>query len=153
MSVLETTRSLSAWILLTSILDSFRDRINDENVAVCVHPTEGAVAAPSLMRESKPAALVLQNMLREVNCARTFLREISGGKAGSDGPYFSPCHAKNAKGSPAFHSHPFYIELSKDTTDYDAILNEKFVVKDPAKRTAQQQALILKLRQVRHLHN
>ena len=124
--------------------------LNDENVAPSLDSDAWEEKPPSLMRAPKPAAMMLQSMMKEVNSARGWLREISAGQAGSNGPYFSPCHAKGGQGSgsPSFHSHPLYVELSGNSMDYNSILNSKLDSKEPAKRAIQQGAIIQKLRQV-----
>jgi hypothetical protein len=125
--------------------------VNDENAAPSFDSDNWEEKPPSLMRAPKPAAMMLQSMMKEVNSARGWLREISAGQAGSNGPYFSPCHAKGAgQGSPSFHNHPLYLELSGNSMDYNAILNSKLDSKEPAKRAIQQGATIQKLRQVCH---
>ena len=126
------------------------EKVNDENMAPKSESELWEEKPPSLMRAPKPAAMMLQSMMKEVNTARGWLREISAGQAGSNGPYFSPCHVKggHVSGSPSFHSHPLYIELSANSMDYNSILNSKLDPKEPAKRAIQQGAVIQKLRQV-----
>jgi hypothetical protein len=134
-----------------NLLFSFRKsdyvKLRDENS----RPDENSESEiPSLMRAPKPAALVLHNMMKELNTARGWLREITAGQIGANGPYFSPCHVKDSTrpGSPSFHTHPLYIELSANSLDYNSILNSKLDSKEPAKRAIQQAAVIQKLRQV-----
>ncbi len=126
------------------------ERVNNENLPPNSDFDCWEEKPPSLMRAPKPAAIMLQSMMKEVNSARGWLREISAGQAGSNGPYFSPCHVKggNGGGSPSFHTHPLYIELSASSMDYNAILNSKLDPKEPAKRAIQQATVIQKLRQV-----
>ena len=62
--------------------------------------------ASSLMRAPKSAEMILLNMKKEVDHARGFLREVSAGRAGNDGPYFSPCRAKGAGEEKSIKNHP-----------------------------------------------
>jgi hypothetical protein len=127
------------------------EKVNDENLPPTSEIDCWEEKPPSLMRAPKPAAIMLQSMMKEVNSTRGWLREISAGQAGSNGPYFSPCHVKggNGSGSPSYHTHPLYIELSASTMDYNGIINAKLDPKEPAKRAIQQGVVIQKLRQVR----
>ena len=55
--------------------------------------------------------VMLINMKRENDSARSFLREVSAGRAGNDGPYFSPCRAKGAEDEHSIKNHPLSVPL------------------------------------------
>jgi len=61
------------------------------------------------MRAPKSAEIILLNMRKEVDGARSFLREVSAGRAGNDGPYFSPCRARGADNEKSIKSHPLSV--------------------------------------------
>ena len=53
--------------------------------------------------------LLLINMKKENDSARSFLREVSAGRAGNDGPYFSPCRAKGSGDEKSIKDHPLSV--------------------------------------------
>jgi hypothetical protein len=53
--------------------------------------------------------LLLINMKKENDSARSFLREVSAGRAGNDGPYFSPCRAKGGGDEKSIKDHPLSV--------------------------------------------
>lgn len=61
------------------------------------------------MRAPKSAEIILLNMKKEVDGARSFLREVSAGRAGNDGPYFSPCRARGADSEKSIKNHPLSV--------------------------------------------
>ena len=85
---------------------------NKENEGVEKASTEGG----GTLRVHKSAAhmnqTVLLDMKRENDSARSFLREVSSGRAGNDGPYFSPCRAKGAEDEKSIKNHPLSLPLS-----------------------------------------
>ena len=54
---------------------------------------------------------ILLDMKKENDSARSFLREVSSGRAGNDGPYFSPCRAKGAEDEKSIKNHPLSLPL------------------------------------------
>ena len=93
-------------------------------VCVCGHACAGARRAgtggnkenalgdgTSLMRAPKSADMILLHMKKEVDSARGFLREVSAGRAGNDGPYFSPCRATGAGEVNSIKNHPMCVAL------------------------------------------
>jgi len=104
----------------------------------------------SLMRAPKSADVILMHMKKEVDSARGFLREVSSGRAGNDGPYFSPCRAKGAGDVNSIKNHPIYLANVSPDEEYEMLLSSashKKTRQEPAKEAALQRTVNLKLRQ------
>lgn len=98
------------------------------------------------MREPLVAMQQLQTMQQEMNQAREWIRKVSGGEMGNDGPYFSPCRAKGGDHD-AFHHHPLYKELmGDDSMDYGELFSMRTTSKGQ-NEGAQLRAQMMKYRQ------
>lgn len=73
------------------------------------------------MRTPHEAIRQLHGMSSEIMQARSWLRAVSAGEMGIEGPYFSPCKAKG-QGGGGIQNHPLFQELLNDDTDYQALL-------------------------------
>ena len=112
------------------------------------HVNAGAESA--LMRAPKAAEALLINMKKEMESARSFVREVSAGKVGGDGPYFSPCRAAGADtGDKPIKAHPLYRLHVGSDEEYEMLLRAqpKMARQEPAKEAALQRTVNLKLRQ------
>eukprot|EP00960_Hanusia_phi_P077826 768745-Hanusia_phi.AAC.8 len=98
---------------------------------------------PSLMRAPKPAAQMLKKMMSEVMCARGWLKEVSAGSAGSNGPYFSPCRVKGGRDIDVVKNHSIPSE------EYENLLAQPLGLKknEPAKQAAYEKTMLRKFRQ------
>ena len=99
------------------------------------------------MRAPIEAMQQLQTMQSEVNSAREWIRKVSGGEIGTDGPYFSPCRAKGTD-KDSFQHHPLFKELiGDDLTDYNALFTMRTTSTKGGNEAAQLRAQMMKYRQ------
>jgi hypothetical protein len=96
------------------------------------------------MRAPHIAMQQLQGMTSEITQARSWLRSISGGEFGSDGPHFSPCKVKE-ESEGGLQGRPLYKELMHDDVDYSSFLNLR--VTNRSSEASQLRSITLKLQQ------
>jgi hypothetical protein len=107
-------------------------------------PAQQNKNSSSLMRAPHLAIQQLQGMSVEITQARSWLRSISGGEFGSDGPHFSPCKVKEEVEA-GLQGRPLYKELMHDDVDYNSFLNLR--VTNRSSEASQLRSITLKLQQ------
>jgi hypothetical protein len=107
-------------------------------------PSQNNKTNSTLMRAPHLAVQQLQGMSVEITQARSWLRSISGGEFGSDGPHFSPCKVKEDPEA-GLQGRPLYKELMHDDVDYNGILNLRAT--NRSSEASQLRSITLKLQQ------
>jgi len=109
--------------------------------------TSIAGSSASVMRQPLAVMSQLQTMQNEMNQAREWIRKVSGGEMGTQGPYFSPCRAKGSGSGEGYQNHPLYKELMGDDVE---TYSELFAMRTTSKgqnEGAQLRAQMMKYRQ------
>jgi hypothetical protein len=99
------------------------------------------------MRQPLAVMSQLQTMQNEMNQAREWIRKVSGGEMGTQGPYFSPCRAKGPGSGEGFQNHPLYKELMGDDVETYSDLFAMRTTSKGQNEGAQLRAQMMKYRQ------